>query len=177
MKVFLLKLSPIIEYGMKLMLEEESIVIISDLHTNEMLCCDFIITTPHVFKQYPDDLLERPTILLVSKEELHTLKPVYPVCGVIENTSNKEELIALLKLCERGCVVYPKNKLQHEVSQQLTSRELEILTLVANGKSNREIAEDLFLSKRAIEYHLTKAYKKLNVTSRTMAIKNLIELG
>ena len=44
------------------------------------------------------------------------------------------------------------------------------------GYSNQEIADELFLSIRAIEYNLTKIYKKLGVNSRTEAVTEVIRL-
>lgn len=52
----------------------------------------------------------------------------------------------------------------------LSSREEQILRLVANGLSNREIAEQLFLSRYTVESHIKHIYRKLSVSSRTRAI-------
>lgn len=52
----------------------------------------------------------------------------------------------------------------------LTSRELEILQWVAQGMTNREIAEHLLLSKHTVESHVKNIYQKMSVTSRTRAI-------
>lgn len=48
----------------------------------------------------------------------------------------------------------------------LTSRELEVAQLVAAGKTNREIAAELFLSEKTVETHLYHAFAKLGVSSR-----------
>jgi len=51
----------------------------------------------------------------------------------------------------------------------LTARELEVLRLVATGKSNKEIAGELVLSERTIERHVSNIFTKLRVGSRTAA--------
>jgi len=54
---------------------------------------------------------------------------------------------------------------------QLTPRELSSLRLLADGKSNKEIANDLGISDRTVKSHLGHLFEKLGVTSRTEAIK------
>lgn len=54
-------------------------------------------------------------------------------------------------------------------SIELTSREIDVLNLLSNGKSNTEIANELFVSEHTIKSHLYKAFKKINVKNRIQA--------
>ena len=54
--------------------------------------------------------------------------------------------------------------------EQPTKRELEILTLVANGSSNSEIADQLYVSTNTVKYHLKNLYGKLGVNNRIKLI-------
>jgi DNA-binding NarL/FixJ family response regulator len=51
----------------------------------------------------------------------------------------------------------------------VTGREKEILRLVVEGRSTREIAEELFVSHRTVSTHLTNIFNKLGVSSRSAA--------
>jgi DNA-binding CsgD family transcriptional regulator len=57
----------------------------------------------------------------------------------------------------------------------LSERELEILRLVAQGKSNKEIASELFISVNTVKVHLAKIFQKIGVASRTEATLYAIE--
>ena len=63
-------------------------------------------------------------------------------------------------------------KLADRLTQvQLTPRELSALRLMADGKANKEIAQDLGISERTVKTHLGHLFEKLGVTSRTEAVK------
>jgi len=59
----------------------------------------------------------------------------------------------------------------------ITARELEILTLVARGFSNREIATQLFVSENTVKTHCARAFDKLGAARRTQAVQRGKELG
>jgi len=59
----------------------------------------------------------------------------------------------------------------------VTARELEILTLVARGLSNREIATQLFVSENTVKTHCARTFDKLGATRRTQAVRRGKELG
>jgi LuxR family maltose regulon positive regulatory protein len=59
----------------------------------------------------------------------------------------------------------------------LTERELEVLELLASGRSNREIAGQLFLSLDTVKKHVSHIFDKLDVASRTQAVASARELG
>jgi DNA-binding CsgD family transcriptional regulator len=59
----------------------------------------------------------------------------------------------------------------------ITKRELEILELIANGMSNREIAEKLFVSENTVKTHSSRLFDKLSAKRRTQAVQIGKELG
>ena len=56
-------------------------------------------------------------------------------------------------------------------SMGITPREYEILTLIAGGLSNREIAEKLFVSENTVKTHSSRLFEKLNAKRRTQAVQ------
>jgi DNA-binding NarL/FixJ family response regulator len=59
----------------------------------------------------------------------------------------------------------------------LSPRELEVLRLVADGRSNPEIARELFIGEATVKTHLLHAFEKLEVNDRTRAVTRAMELG
>ena len=62
-----------------------------------------------------------------------------------------------------------------ENESSLTSREIDVLRLIAAGLTNKEIAERLVVSHRTVEAHLYSVFNKLNVTTRSAATRYAIE--
>jgi LuxR family transcriptional regulator, maltose regulon positive regulatory protein len=61
--------------------------------------------------------------------------------------------------------------------EPLSQRELEVLQLIALGKTNKEIAQQLFLSLGTVKAHTASIYRKLDVAHRTEAVTRARQLG
>jgi DNA-binding NarL/FixJ family response regulator len=60
---------------------------------------------------------------------------------------------------------------------ELSKRELTILQALQSGRSNKQIAGELFLAEQTVKFHLTNIYRKLGVGSRTEAVRYAFEHG
>jgi DNA-binding NarL/FixJ family response regulator len=65
----------------------------------------------------------------------------------------------------------------HRPVASLTQRETDILALLAEGKSNRDISRALFLSEKTVKAHLAAIFRKLGVTNRTQAAMAAVSMG
>jgi LuxR family maltose regulon positive regulatory protein len=63
------------------------------------------------------------------------------------------------------------------VAEQLSSRELAVLRLIAQGCSNQQISEQLFISLHTVKTHASHINSKLGVERRTQAVARAKELG
>jgi DNA-binding CsgD family transcriptional regulator len=89
-------------------------------------------------------------------------------------TAAAEELAGLGEQIERRLGRRAAGELEHA---GLSRRELEVLRLVSVGRTNREIARELFLSPRTIDMHVRNVLTKLGCRSRTEATHRAVELG
>jgi len=65
---------------------------------------------------------------------------------------------------------YRSSDIIKELEQDnLTQREIEVLLLIAEGKNNREIADELFISDKTVKNHVSNIFKKIDVSDRTQA--------
>ena len=64
-----------------------------------------------------------------------------------------------------------------EMPDGVTGRESDVLALVADGRSNREIGEELHISDRTVARHLTNIFHKIGVTNRTEAARYAVDHG
>jgi DNA-binding CsgD family transcriptional regulator len=64
---------------------------------------------------------------------------------------------------------------QPAAREQLTPQELQIARLVAEGKTNRDVAATLFVTPKTVEYHLTRVYRKLGIHSRSELVRRMAD--
>jgi DNA-binding NarL/FixJ family response regulator len=77
-----------------------------------------------------------------------------------------------------GLVIRPRQPDQLPVkAQPLTDREREVLALVAEGNSNKQIGDKLAISERTVKSHLTYIMTKLRAADRTHAVVTAVRLG
>jgi len=100
--------------------------------------------------------------------------------GAVRTAAAGDALLApavTRRLIERFCSVPPPGDGPPARMAELTARELEVLTLVARGLSNRQIGESLFLSDATVKTHLAHVYAKLDVRDRVQAVVLAYETG
>jgi DNA-binding NarL/FixJ family response regulator len=94
--------------------------------------------------------------------------------GYLLKDSRRDELLDCIRKVNQGETCIPPSltaKLAAGMSNDsLTGRELDVLTLLARGKSNKEIGVGLYISETTVKSHLRSIFSKLNVLSRTEAI-------
>jgi len=101
--------------------------------------------------------------------------------GYLLKDARREELLDCIRKVHTGETCIPQPVMQKLItgisSEPLTGRETEILQLLAQGSSNKDIAEKLFLSEFTVKGHLRNIFTKLNVLSRTEAVSAATRRG
>lgn len=104
--------------------------------------------------------------------------------GYLLKDAQREELFTAVRTVAQGKAVFAPTvatRLLHQVRkpsrEALSARELEVLTLVARGASNKEIAQAIHLSEATVKSHLLHLFAKLAVSDRTAAVTVALERG
>lgn len=124
--------------------------------------------------------------LTIHEEEEYVLELVRAgVSGYVLKDIDPSKLVETVKTVARGhSVIDPliTNKIFGEISrlsrnrrvreewETLTDREMDVLKLISQGRSNKEIARTLTISEKTVKNHITNIFRKLQVEDRTQAV-------
>jgi len=173
--------------GIRLAQEYEPDVILMDLVMDGM---DGIETTRRIMQLMPDCKV----IVLTSYLDDEKMYPVIEAgaFSYLLKTSRATEIAQAIRAAARGQSILESqvaakmmNRLREPkpvaaAHEELTEREMEVLRLIAQGKSNQETADTLFIGIKTVKFHVTNVLAKLGVEDRTQAAiyalkNNLIE--
>ena len=131
-------------------------------------------------------------LFLVQNYELSVILPLLQAgaTGCISRDDSVGDLARAVIAVGRGEIALPPHVASRALSalargetgaigliEALTDREVQVLQLLAQGRTNKDIAQTLFLSVRTVEAHLRNIYGKLNVRSRTEAVLWAVKQG
>ena len=104
--------------------------------------------------------------------------------GYLLKDAPREDLFDAIRAASRGeSVLTPSvasrvmERIRSPDVEMLSRREIEVLTEVADGKSNKETSQALFISEATVKTHLIHIFSKLGVNDRTAAVTVALERG
>ena len=114
-----------------------------------------------------------------ASDELDALRRKLTADSHLELVDRAELAEAVVTLPSDSRTSRPRRSAEHEggLIESLTTREHDVLALVADGLSNREIAHDLAISEHTVKFHLASIFGKLDVSTRTEAVQRGVRLG
>jgi len=133
-----------------------------------------LILTMHKKKEYLNDALAAGADGYLLKEDA-----AKELLSAVEKIRRGEIYVSPLLSAELA-TLYAQTRRKAPVAPPrgiLTFREIEIIKLIAEGKSSKEIAKVLFLSFRTIQNHRSKIMRKLNLKKNTDLVNSAIQLG
>ncbi|MED3537969.1 response regulator transcription factor [Bacillus toyonensis] len=162
--------------GSELALQLRPDIILMDLVMDEM---DGVEATRAIIQEWP----EAKIVVVTSFLDDEKLYPVIEAgaTSYLLKTSRASDIADAVRATYDGeTVLEPKvtgkmmsrmrQKKEHPLHEELTERESEILLLIAEGKSNQEIADELFIALKTVKTHVSNILNKLNVSDRTQAV-------
>ena len=133
-------------------------------------------------KQIKQDLPQVQIIILTSYIDESLVFPALEAGALsyLLKTSQAHEIVDAIRLAiKQEAVIEPKvatkmlGKIRHNNDQlpheDLTTREMEVLILIGEGKTNQEIADELFIGIKTVKTHVSNVLSKLGVDDRTQA--------
>jgi len=101
--------------------------------------------------------------------------------GIVRPPDSIDAIVMSREAWARRSVVAPTPQLEgrrdERLIEKLTSRERDVLALVADGHPNREIAIRLGISEHTVKFHLASLFGKLGASTRTQAVRRALKWG
>lgn len=101
--------------------------------------------------------------------------------GYLPKSAGRDELLQAIRAVNAGqrhvSAAVGARLLERMPRVQLSDREVEILRLIVQGKSNKEIGSALFVTEATIKFHVTNILQKLNARDRTQAVTEALRRG
>jgi DNA-binding NarL/FixJ family response regulator len=126
----------------------------------------------------------RPRILVLTTydtdHDIHAAVDAGADGYLLKATPRAELVDAVLKAAAGQSVLAPsaaRSLVERTRDDRLTDRELQVLTAIARGGTNREVARDLLVSEATVKTHLLHLYPKLGVRDRAAAVRVAYERG
>lgn len=161
---------------------DEAIAIAESHPGLELAIIDLSMPGPNglpLVKRLCELLPDTPVVILsATADRQHVLKSIdCGASGFVYKSLGKTVLEeAILMVLAGGVFIPPMDSRSAEEAPPVTSRQREILELLAKGQSNKEIANKLHISVNTIKNHLSKLYDQFSVSNRTQAVMKAREL-
>ena len=144
---------------------------------------DGVWATERIQELYPDVGVIALTSFLEDEKVISVVRA--GAVGYLLKDTEADELCRAIKLAAEGEIqltAAAAARLVREVRapdspESLTPREVEVLRLIAQGMSNKEIAADLVVSEKTVKSHVSSILQKLNLLSRTQAALYAVRAG
>ncbi|MEV0405507.1 response regulator transcription factor [Actinoallomurus sp. NPDC050550] len=141
---------------------------------------DGVEATARVLVQRPQT---RVVVLTTYDTDADILRAVEAgAAGYLLKDASRHDLAQAVRAAARGETVLAPSVAAKLVSRmrspvELTRREIDVLRLVARGRTNAEIGKELLISEATVKTHLLRAFGKLGVSDRTAAVTAALERG
>ena len=154
-------------------------VVLMDLRMPEM---DGVTAIEHIKSNYPDVHI---LVLTTYESDADILRAIETgATGYLLKDTPREELFGAIRTVAQGqspldpgVAARLMQRMRDPEEEGLSTREIEVLELVAHGTSNKAIAKQLWVSETTVKSHMLHIFDKLGVTDRTAAVTEALKRG